>query len=172
LPVFASVSVFWRIANIYTFQQARNDYELHKKYGPVFRDGPNSVTISDPRALEPIYGVRNDLDKTTWYLVMEPDNSGEDYSVFSSRRAEQHRRLRKRIARTVRYRLLQYPSREGFVLGVLMNECACVAQYSMTTVMAYEPIIDRNIDDLLSWFKKLGTLDISVWTHYFTMDAS
>ena len=42
----------------------------------------------------------------------------------------------------------------------------------MTTILNYEPIIDRNINDLLAWFKKLGTLDISVWIHYFTMDAS
>ena len=75
---------------------------MHKKHGPVFRDGPNSVSVSDPRALEPIYGLKTDLRKSEWYWVMEPDNSGEDYSVFSSRNAEQHQRLRKRIARTVR----------------------------------------------------------------------
>lgn len=45
-------------------------------------------------------------------------------------------------------------------------------QYSTTNVLKYESIIDSNINDLLPWFKKLGTLDISVWTHYFTMDAS
>ena len=45
-------------------------------------------------------------------------------------------------------------------------------QYSMTTVLRYEPIIDRNINDLLPWFKRLGTLDISEWAHYFTLDAS
>ena len=45
-------------------------------------------------------------------------------------------------------------------------------QYSMTTVLNYEPIVDRNINDLLSWLRKLGTLDISEWIHYFTLDAS
>ena len=100
--VFASLSVFWKISNVLSYRQALNDYELHKKYGPVIRDGPNSVTVSDARALEPIYGTKSDLDKGVWYLVMDPDNSGEDYKVFSARRAEQHRRLRKRIARIVR----------------------------------------------------------------------
>ena len=45
-------------------------------------------------------------------------------------------------------------------------------QYSMTTILKYEPIIDGNINDLLALFKKLGTVDISEWIHYFTLDAS
>ncbi|KAG0644582.1 cytochrome P450 [Tuber brumale] len=143
-PFFASLTIFWRLSNILTFRQSINDHALHKKYGPVFRDGPNSLSISDPRALEPIYGTKNELNKTPWYLVMDPDNTGEDYSVFSSRRAEQHKRLRKRIAGT----------------------------YSMTSVRVYEPVIDRNINDLLAWIKELKTLDVSVWTHYFAMDSS
>ena len=100
--VFASLTDFWKVANVLTYRQALNDYELHKKYGPVFRDGPNSVTFSDARALEPIYGTKNDLDKGPWYLVFALDNSGEDYTAVSSMKAEQHRRLRKRIARIVR----------------------------------------------------------------------
>ena len=100
--VFASLSIFWKIASVLSRRQSLNEYEMHKKYGPIFRDGPNSVTVSEARALEPIYGTKNDLDKGAWYLIMEPDNSGEDYTAFSSTRAEQHRRLRKRIARTVR----------------------------------------------------------------------
>ncbi|PUU76376.1 hypothetical protein B9Z19DRAFT_258645 [Tuber borchii] len=100
-PFFASLTVFWRLSNILTFRQSLNDYALHKKYGPVFRDGPNSLSVADPRALEPIYGTRNELNKTPWYLIMDPDNTGEDYSVFSSRKAEQHKRLKKRIASAV-----------------------------------------------------------------------
>ncbi|CUS09448.1 unnamed protein product [Tuber aestivum] len=142
-PFLASLTVFWRLSNILTFRQSLNDHALHQKYGPVFRDGPNSLSIADPRALEPIYGTRNELSKTPWYLIMDPDNTGEDYSVFSSRRAEQHKRLKKRIA----------------------------GAYSMTSVRVYEPVIDRNVNDLLAWMKELKTLDVSVWTHYFAMDC-
>ena len=45
-------------------------------------------------------------------------------------------------------------------------------QYTMTTALKYESIIDKNINELLSWFKRMGTLDISEWIQYFTMDAS
>ena len=100
--VFASLTDLWKVANVLSYRQALNEYELHKKYGPVFRDGPNSVIFSDARALEPIYGTKNYLDKGTWYVVFTPDNSGEDYTSLSSMKAEQHRRLRKRIAKTVR----------------------------------------------------------------------
>ena len=100
--VFASLTDLWKVANLLTHRQALNDYERHKRYGPVFRDGPNSVTFSDARALEPIYGAKNGLDKGTWYVVFAPDNSGEDYTSLSSMEAGQHRRLKKRIAKTVR----------------------------------------------------------------------
>ena len=100
--VFASLTDLWKVANLLTYRQPLNDYERHKKYGPVFRDGPNSVTFSDARALEPIYGTKSYLDKGAWYLVFARDNSGEDYTAVAAMRAEQHRRLRKRIARAVR----------------------------------------------------------------------
>ena len=112
-------------------------------------------------------------------MVFAIDNSGEDYTAVSSMKAEQHRRLRKRIARAVRTDpLCLLPLPLGLARKVrgsikqISDMWLAPMQYSMTTVLNYEPIIDRNINDLLSWFKKIGTLDISEWTHYFTLDSS
>ena len=37
--------------------------DLQRKYGTTVRTGPNTETILDPRAIQPIYGVRAKLDK-------------------------------------------------------------------------------------------------------------
>lgn len=37
--------------------------DLEKKHGKTVRTGPNAVTILDPRAIQPVYGVRAKLDK-------------------------------------------------------------------------------------------------------------
>lgn len=42
---------------------AKFSRKLQAKYGTTVRTGPNSVTILDPRAIPPVYGVRAKLDK-------------------------------------------------------------------------------------------------------------
>lgn len=38
---------------------------LHKKYGPIVRTGPNTVDISDPKALPVIYGISSKFLKVS-----------------------------------------------------------------------------------------------------------
>lgn len=56
-PVIARFTRFyrpWRIAK----GDAPDFYlKLHEKYGPIVRTGPNTVDISDPKALPVIYGI-------------------------------------------------------------------------------------------------------------------
>lgn len=56
-PFFASFSRWWLV--IYARRKRRHteDIELHRKYGPVVRIGPNEVSISSPAALDIIYGI-------------------------------------------------------------------------------------------------------------------
>lgn len=56
-PILARFTRFyrpWRIA-----QGDAPDFYLglHEKYGPIVRTGPNTVDISDPKALPIIYGI-------------------------------------------------------------------------------------------------------------------
>lgn len=37
--------------------------DLQRKYGTTVRTGPNTITILDPRAIQPVYGIRAKLDK-------------------------------------------------------------------------------------------------------------
>ena len=36
---------------------------LHKKYGPLVRIGPNHVSVSDPKAINIIYGLKTGFTK-------------------------------------------------------------------------------------------------------------
>ena len=41
----------------------RRNIELHEKFGPLVRIGPNHVSISDPVALKTVYGFTNIFKK-------------------------------------------------------------------------------------------------------------
>lgn len=83
---------------------------MHKKYGPVFRNAPNSLSFSDPNAIEPIYGhrPRGEFAKSSWYRVFADTMDGRDFSAFASLPVQQHKRLKKRIAGAVSKLSLNY----------------------------------------------------------------
>ncbi|KAF2185565.1 isotrichodermin C-15 hydroxylase [Zopfia rhizophila CBS 207.26] len=43
----------------------------HEKYGPVVRDGPNSISFRSPSALKAIYGNNAHVKKGDWYLTLD-----------------------------------------------------------------------------------------------------
>lgn len=90
---------------------------LHEKYGPIVRTGPNTVDISDPKALSTIYGIsskflkvdtsfsahRTNLIKTPgqspFYDTFNPVYEDEAMpSMFSIRDPIQHQALRRPVA--------------------------------------------------------------------------
>lgn len=97
------MTIFWRIYILHTREQHVHDTAAHKKYGPVFRDGPNSLSFSDPNAIEVIYGHRphSEFAKSNWYRVFAEAMDGRDFNAFASLPVQQHKRLRKRVAGAV-----------------------------------------------------------------------
>ncbi|PVH99997.1 benzoate 4-monooxygenase cytochrome P450 [Periconia macrospinosa] len=43
----------------------------HEKYGPIVRDGPNSLSFRSPEALKAIYGNNAHVKKGDWYLTLD-----------------------------------------------------------------------------------------------------
>ena len=66
-PFLASLTDLWKA---YQMTQRRLPYkyaELHEKYGPVIRVGPNSLSFSDPNAIAPIYQAGRRMKKSKFY---------------------------------------------------------------------------------------------------------
>jgi hypothetical protein len=57
-PFLASTSNLWRAYNQYTGQLRGKLLKLHEKHGLIVRYGVNSISISDPDAIQTIYTKR------------------------------------------------------------------------------------------------------------------
>jgi len=62
-PFLAKFTNLWRLIETWKGHHERTMQDLHHRYGPVVRTGPNIVSLTDPDAIEGIYGVKADLPK-------------------------------------------------------------------------------------------------------------
>jgi len=83
---------------VYTGKSHTNDLKRHKRYGPVYRDGPNSLSVADPRCLPAIYGARSngEFRKAMWYDVFPQPEVGQ--IVFVIKDHDEHKIVRRRIS--------------------------------------------------------------------------
>ena len=91
-------------------------YRLHQKYGDFVRWGPNSISINNVDALEPIYGAKANVQKSSWY--------GSFYSVSIFNVIDKDVHARKK--RVMSYAFSDQAVREiqPHVLGVIKDWCA------------------------------------------------
>ncbi|KAH7335690.1 cytochrome P450 [Rhizoctonia solani] len=93
-PWLAELSSWWISYAALAGKQCDVIRKQHEKYGTFVRIGPNHISISDPDALEAVYGHRSGALKSDFY-----DNPGAGTSnVFSERNKVAHTKMRKRIA--------------------------------------------------------------------------
>ena len=64
-PKWAEITGFYRVSRLFTGQAPAVYVELHKKYGPIVRTGPNMVSLSDPSAVPVIYGITSGFLKVS-----------------------------------------------------------------------------------------------------------
>lgn len=65
-PNIARFTPFYRLLKISKGDAPIYYLNLHKKYGPIVRTGPNTVDISDPQALQVIYGINSQFLKVSF----------------------------------------------------------------------------------------------------------
>ncbi|KAI0477851.1 cytochrome P450 [Xylariaceae sp. FL0804] len=87
---FTDLWYFWRVRRG-GFQQDNRD--LHEKYGPVVRYGPNRYSISHPDALRDIYGIGTHFPKSSWYSSYANPGTWTYFSDRDMERSKAHRRL-------------------------------------------------------------------------------
>ena len=62
-PTLAKFSNLWRLIEAWKGHQELALQDLHRKHGKLVQIGPNVVSITDPDAIEIIYGIKTDLPK-------------------------------------------------------------------------------------------------------------
>ncbi|KAH0840605.1 hypothetical protein AYO21_03934 [Fonsecaea monophora] len=83
-PLVPRISSLWLTYHAWIGDEATVVETLHQKYGPIVRNGPNSVDISDGAALAPIYTERGGFVKPAFYENFAlPDSAQVHNSIFS-----------------------------------------------------------------------------------------
>ena len=98
------------------------EQKLHERYGPVIRTGPQSLAFSGLSAFTVIYGFNNSFEKDDFYNFAR-DAETQAENIFSARTNAVHREHKRKIV--------------GSAL-------------SMDRIKTYEPVISRNVSNLLS----------------------
>ena len=57
-PFLAGFSSLWRLVDVWRGSAQWTVIRLHRELGPLVRTGPKHVSVSDPRAINTIYGVK------------------------------------------------------------------------------------------------------------------
>lgn len=68
-PTLAKVSDLWRLVELLRSRQPNTFRSLHEKYGTAVRIGPNTVSVSDPRMIDQVYGHKTDFPKASTVTI-------------------------------------------------------------------------------------------------------
>jgi len=103
-PKYMAASIVWYMYSVASGKHHTHCYELHRKYGPVVRFGPNQLSFSTASAYKQIYGHRSGKLEMTkdplFYGVLPKSN------LISSNVAD-HARIRRLLAHAFSDRALR-----------------------------------------------------------------
>jgi cytochrome P450 len=93
-PSYAGISSLWRIFQNLHFRHYLAVHEAHQKLGTHVRIAPNHISISDPKAMNDIYGHGAGYLKDAWY-----DGGRGEYAHMADARVKtEHQAKRKKLA--------------------------------------------------------------------------
>ncbi|KAL2116009.1 hypothetical protein VTJ04DRAFT_10264 [Mycothermus thermophilus] len=148
-PFLASLTDWWRFIDVYKRRPERTHIALHKKYGPVVRLGPNTLSFSDPEALKTIYGLNKGFIKSDFYVVQQSVVKGHSLpSLFSTTDNDFHMQFRR-----------------------------CVnSAFAMSALVQYEPFVDNTTRLFLKQTERLyidnpQACDFTRWLQFYAFDV-
>ncbi|KAI0200766.1 cytochrome P450 [Astrocystis sublimbata] len=95
-PFAAKLSKLWRANVAYGGQWHSRIVELHRRYGPVVRIGPNELSIGDPEVFLRIYRISGTFPKSACYAVLQGSRS---FDLAGERNEKVHAAQRRLVAR-------------------------------------------------------------------------
>lgn len=151
-PFWARFSDVWRMRVALGGQSHMRMMELHDKYGEVVRIGPNTISVSDPRAIEPILGFKNNLNKSRAVVSMMNVYKGKLIPMLiSAIDGRTHATIKRPIAQA----------------------------FSQTTMTGWEAVADETMTEFVNRIDERfcqgqdstgKPCDINDWFQYFAMD--
>ncbi|KAI1499968.1 cytochrome P450 [Biscogniauxia marginata] len=148
-PPLAALTNFVRRSWVSAGSVHQKHTDLHRKYGTVVRIGPNAVLISQPTAIDKIYGFKARFIKSEFYdSIMPRMKGGKIPDVFATRDEDLHRRMRRPIANL----------------------------YSIANLITFEPLISSTMQYFFARLDELFTdqekeLNLCDWLQLFTFDV-
>ncbi|KAJ9629301.1 hypothetical protein H2203_001673 [Taxawa tesnikishii (nom. ined.)] len=143
-------SYFRRLYVVWKGKVGEDIRDLHAKYGPVVRTGPNTIDIADAKATDLILGIKHDFPKhegtmKTWWSYQDGTHIP---SIVSATDKKEHGLLRRPVAQA----------------------------YSMTSIVGLEPYVDETIAYFVKrldeeFISRRKPCDIDNWFPYFAYDA-
>ncbi|EXJ86820.1 hypothetical protein A1O3_03774 [Capronia epimyces CBS 606.96] len=144
-PFWASITTLWYCRAVRCGRGQDHQLPIHKKYGYFVRLAPNLVQISDPAAIETIYGPKHEFIKGEFYKGFDPKISKRQDN-FTEQNEAAHARRRRTVAHL----------------------------YTQAAVLEYEPSVDRCIAlfyKRMEEFAESGAvIDMSIWLRKYTFD--
>jgi cytochrome P450 len=93
-PSYAAFSSLWRIYNNWHYKHYLAIHEAHEQLGTHVRIAPNHISVSDPRAVQDVYGHGTNFLKDAWY----DGGAGEFRHMADARVKSEHQAKRKLLA--------------------------------------------------------------------------
>ena len=146
-PFLASFTDLWRAYQQYNGQLRSKLTTLHAKHGPIVRYGVRSVSISDPKAIDILYGSRAGFVTADSYQVLVGISNGKEVpSLVSTRDETRHGQLRRSV----------------------------VSAFTVRGSEDYEFFVDSTISDLLDALRRFkgGKFDLPRLLMLYSMDSA
>ncbi|TFK27312.1 high nitrogen upregulated cytochrome P450 monooxygenase 2 [Coprinopsis marcescibilis] len=147
-PFICKITKFWGAYIAFKGDTHRYYQQLHQRYGPIVRVGPNELSIVEKDAIAPVLGNQGMPRGPIWdgrrFGLLENQNWD---SLIDCRNQEEHNKLRK-------------PWNQAFSGGPIKD---------------YQPILEERGQQLVNFLNDAcvdghGTLDIAKWISCFAFD--
>ncbi|CCC10483.1 unnamed protein product [Sordaria macrospora k-hell] len=147
-PALAGWTNLWRLGQVLSGEYAPRMKKLHEKYGPIVRIGPNLLDLDFPELTRTIYATDPKWKKSNFYQNSSSIIDGKiTYHMFSEVDNALHARMKRPVVR----------------------------HYSVPSVLAMEPLMDKVINDLLGhlqtrYVDTKKECEFGEWLGYYAWD--
>ena len=147
-PPLAAYTSLWKLYDVWKGSAHLTAIELHRKYGPLVRIGPNHVSVADYREISNIYSLKGKFTKTAFYHIQSIIWQKAPQKNLFSARDEAFHRDQKRAAGN------------AFSLGSLLQKEDAVDSCSSLFMHKLSEFADRS-----------EAVDLGKWLQYYTFDV-